>query len=210
MHATVRRIDLHDEPISAVLRRLMASGGERVSVDEISDAFGSRAFGAVLFAFSVPNLLPLPPGSSTVLSVPLIILTPQVALGMKHPWIPRWLGHRNLEREKLRHLFDRLLPKLERLEKVMRPRLGALFSPWGDRLIGLVCFLLTLVLILPIPFGNLLPAMSIAALSLGLATRDGVVALIGYALAAISVTVLVLTANVAIAAAQQLVHIFGI
>lgn len=210
MHAPVRRIDPHDQPISAVLRRLMGSGGERVSVNEISDAFGSRAFGAVLFAFSVPNLLPLPPGSSTVLSVPLIILTPQVALGMAHPWIPRWLGQRNLDRDKLRHLFDRLLPKLERLEKVMRPRLGALFSPWGDRLIGLVCFLLTLVLILPIPFGNLLPAMSIAALSLGLATRDGVVALIGYALAATSVVVLVLTANVVIAAAQQLMHIFGI
>lgn len=204
------RHDPHDEPISAVLRRLTASGGERVSVDDISDAFGSRAFGAVLFAFSVPNLLPLPPGSSTVLSLPLIVLTPQVALGMKHPWIPRWLGKRNLERDKLRRLFDRLLPKLERLERVMRPRIGVLFSPWGDRLIGLVCFLLTLVLILPIPFGNLVPAMSIAALSLGLATRDGVVALIGYGLAAVSVVVLVLTANVAIAAAQQLIHFFAI
>jgi hypothetical protein len=205
-----RRIDPHDEPISAVLRRVLSEGDEQISVHELADAFGSRAFGAILFVFSVPNLLPLPPGSSTVLGAPLVIIAPQVALGMEHPWIPRWLGRRTVSRAKLKGAFDRLLPKLERLERVMRPRGGVLFSRLGDRLIGLVCFLLALVLILPIPFGNLLPAAAVAALSLGLATRDGIAAALGYALAGVSVLVLALTANVVVAAARSLLHIFAI
>jgi hypothetical protein len=201
-------IDPHDEPISAVLRHILALDEARISVEEIADAFGSRAFGALLFAFSVPNLLPLPPGSSTVLGLPLVFLAPQVAIGMRHPWIPRFLARRTVDRVQLRKAFGKILPRLARIEKLLRPRLGIMFGEVGDRLIGLVCLLLALVLILPIPLGNLLPAASVAALSLGLATRDGVLALIGFALATASVAVLALTAGATIAAAHKLLEMF--
>lgn len=104
----------------------------------------------------------------------------------------------------MRVAFSRLLPMLERIEQLSRPRLFFLFGPVGDRLIGLVCTLLALVLILPIPFGNLLPAFAIGTLALGLFQRDGVIALIGYASAATSAGVLLLTAGAVVAALRQL------
>jgi hypothetical protein len=201
-------IDPHDEPISAVLRHILELDEARISVEEIADAFGSRAFGALLFAFSVPNLLPLPPGSSTVLGLPLVFLAPQVAIGMRHPWIPKFLARRTVDRVQLRKAFNKILPRLAKIEKLLKPRLGIMFGEIGDRLIGLVCLLLALVLILPIPLGNLLPAASVAALSLGLATRDGLLALIGYALATVSVAVLALTAGATFAAAHKLLEMF--
>jgi len=97
-----------------------------------------------------------------------------------------------------------------KIERLLAPRLRWVFGQLGDRLIGLVCALLAIVLILPVPFGNILPSLTIAALSLGLAQRDGLVALIGYGLAALSVTVLALTFGAVMAAAARLEHIVGL
>jgi hypothetical protein len=201
-------IDPHDEPISAVLRHILERDAERISIEEIADEFGSRAFGALLFAFAVPNLLPLPPGSSTLLGLPLVFLAPQVALGMRHPWIPKFLARRTVDRTQLRNAFDKILPKLAKVEKLLKPRLGVLFGHVGDRIIGLVCLLLSLILILPIWGGNMLPAAAVACLALGLATRDGAIALVGYVLSAIGGAVIVLFFGVTIAAFHKLMEMF--
>ena len=201
-------IDPHDEPISAVLRHILELDEERISIEEIADAFGSRAFGALLFAFAVPNLLPLPPGSSTILGLPLVFLAPQVALGMRHPWIPKVFARRTVDRTQLRNAFDKILPKLAKVEKLLQPRLGIMFGHIGDRLIGVVCLLLSLILILPIWGGNMLPAAAVACLALGLATRDGLIALIGYGLVGIGAGVVVLGFKVTLAAFHKLMEIF--
>ncbi|MGZ8362781.1 MAG: exopolysaccharide biosynthesis protein [Caulobacteraceae bacterium] len=197
------------EAISDVLQRVLEQGAEKISVGELVDVFGSRAFGALLFIFSVPNLLPLPPGSSTILGAPLVLISPQLALGVRRPWIPRWLAKRSISREAMRKSFAKLMPRLKQLERHSRPRLGVMFGPVQDRLLGLVCFALALVLILPIPFGNLLPAASVSALGFSLTQRDGAVALLGYLLTAASVAVLVLSAGAVLAAVEKLVHILG-
>lgn len=197
----------HHEPLSAILRALCAE--DRITVGEIIDRFGRRAFGALLFIFSTPNLLPLPPGSSTVLGAPLVLLAPQVALGVHAPWLPRFVDDREISGADLDRFFGRLLPAVERFEKVSRPRLSFLFGGVGDRLLGVVCSLLAFVLILPIPFGNLLPALTIGVLAFSLVQRDGVFALLGYGLAAASAFVLFLAADVVIEGVRHLVNWFG-
>ena len=84
-----------------------------------------------------------------------------------------------------------------------------MFGPVGDRLIGLVCTLLSFVLILPIPLGNLLPALTIAVLAFSMVQRDGLLVLVGYGLAATSGAVLFLSAGVVVAAVHHLVGWFG-
>src|SRR3982750_2959248 len=127
--------------LSELLSRLCDGEGP-LTIGEMIDQFGERAFGALLFAFSVPNLLPLPPGSSTVLGLPLVFLAPQVAIGIRHPWIPKFLARRTIDRVQLRKAFDKILPKLARIEKLLKPRLGVMYGEIGDRLIGVVCLLL--------------------------------------------------------------------
>lgn len=56
-----------------------------------------------------------------------------------------------------------------------------------ERLLGLVALALALLLSLPVPMGNLLPGIALAVLSLSIVERDGLVALIGYVLAALAV-----------------------
>lgn len=196
-----------NKPLSHILRELCAE--ERVTVGEIVHRFGRRAFGALLFIFSTPNLLPLPPGSSTVLGAPLVLLAPQVALGVHAPWLPRFLDDREISGANLNRFFGRLLPVVERFERVSRPRLSFLFGRVGDRVLGLVSSLLALVLILPIWGGNLLPALAIGVLAFSLVQRDGVFALLGYSFAAVSGAVLFFAADLVIDGVRHLVNWFG-
>ena len=199
-----------NEAISDVLNRVLEQGGETISVDELVQVFGHRAFGALLFIFSAPNfVLPLPPGSSTILSVPLVLISAQIVLGMQKPWVPRFVGKRQLSRTALRKGFSKVMPRLRKVETFSRPRWGILFGPVQDRLIGLVCLLLSLILILPIVFGNVLPGASVSAFGLSLTQRDGVLAMIGFLLTTASIAVLVLSAGAVIAAMEKLVHMIG-
>jgi hypothetical protein len=90
---------------------------------------------------------------------------------------------------------------------VSKPRFTILFGPIGERLIGLVILALALVLILPIPGGNILPAMAVSALAFALIQRDGVIALIGYAIAITSASVLALAAHIIV---RTFLHLWGV
>ena len=188
--------DPNRQPLSEVLREMGEREQSRVSVAELADTFGHRALGALLLVFGLICALPLPPGGSTVFGLPLVLLAPQLMLGLRSPWLPRRLRRRSMARKHLAKGLGPVLPWLERVEAVSRPRIGLLFSGPGQRLIGLVCTVFAIVLILPIPLGNMLPAAAVSVLSLSLVQRDGLLALAGYALSAASVGVLMLAAGV--------------
>jgi len=194
------------ESLSDVIEGFGEDTRPELTVGQMLEQFDSRAFGAMLLVFGLLNCLPLPPGSSTILSLPILLLAPQIAWGSDVPWLPRKLVEHPLKRDDLRGLFRRLTPIVRRMELVTRPRLEILFGPVGERLIGVVCTLLALVLVLPIPLGNLAPGATVAVLALSLLQRDGLLALLGYLMAAISVGLLVLSAGVVAAAVQRLLH----
>ncbi len=180
-----------------------------LTVGQMLEQFDSRAFGAMLFVFGLLNCLPLPPGSSTLLSLPILLLAPQIALGREIPWLPRKLVEHPLKRDDLRGLFRKLTPIVRRMELFTRPRLDLLFGPVGERAIGVVCTLLAMVLVLPIPLGNLAPGATVAVLALSLLQRDGLLALLGYLMAGVSVGLLVLSAGVVAAAVERLLHMIS-
>jgi hypothetical protein len=187
--------DRNRKPLSAILREASESDSENISIGELMELFGGRALGALLLVFSLICVLPLPPGSTTVFGAPLVLLAPQLLIGSRAAWLPRKVRERCISTDDLRRGLPRALPWLERVEAVSRPRFAWLFGTVGQRLIGLVCTVLALVLILPIPLGNMLPAAAVSVLSLSLVQRDGILALLGYCLAGASVGVLVLAAG---------------
>lgn len=195
------------EPLSEILRDVADSRQERISVSELTDRFGGRALGALLLIFALVCMLPLPPGGTTIFGLPLVLLGPQLVIGKRAPWLPGALRRRTVATADLRTGLPRVMPWLQRVEAVSRPRLAFLFGPIGERLIGVVCTLLAVVLILPIPLGNILPAAAVTVLSLSLVQRDGALALAGHALAVASVGVLVLAFHLMVRAAQQAVSI---
>ena len=189
----MRPIPLESErrlPLSELLVALCPEGPGRIDLGEILDGVGGRAFGAVLFILGLLNLLPLPPGATTVLGFPLLIVAPQLIAGRRAPWLPARLIRLSVERTTLRRFCARVVPILRRVERVSSHRLEFLFGRVGDAAIGVVCLLLAAVLVLPIPLGNVLPSASVAVLGLSLVQRDGVLTLVGYGMAILSAAVL--------------------
>jgi hypothetical protein len=186
---------------SEVLSGLAGADGERLSLAEIVHAFGERGFGAIMLLVSLLNLLPLPPGSTTVTGAPLLILGVQMMLGRDTVWLPRWLCRASVSREGFRQGLKRVLPWLEKAERLTRPRLSWAVTGPAERLIGLAIVLLSCVLVLPVWLGNLAPAAAIAVLSLGLVQRDGVLVLIGWGVVAVAVGLLVLAWSVIVGTA---------
>jgi len=176
-------------PLSAVLRQLAAEPGrERVSVRDLFAALGDRALAALLFVFAVPNVLPSPPGLSTVLGVPLLFLSAQLLLGHK-AWLPDFIARRSMARADFEVLMGRVLPGLERAEKLLKPRLSGLALPPMEYALGFICLMLAVILVLPIPLGNNPPAFAIALIALGILERDGLWVLAGLCVTALSLTV---------------------
>jgi len=159
--------------LSLVFERLSAEAVERVTVADILDALGDRSFAALLVFFGAINLLPLPPGSSAVLGLPLIIIAAQLMYGSKRVWLPKFVTEKSLSADQFRALMARLVPRLVQLEQWVRPRYWPFWRRRGDRVTGCVVFLLAIVVTLPIPLGNWLPALAIALLGLALSERDG-------------------------------------
>lgn len=166
---------------SEVLRALADDDSrERIAIGDLLAALGDRAIGALMFVFSVPNVLPTPPGTSTILGPPLIFLAAQLALGRK-PWLPGFITRRSLARTDFQAVINRIAPWLERAEKLLRPRATFLAAPPMEYVVGVLCLVLAVVLALPIPLGNILPALGIALLSLGILERDGYWVAVGLA-----------------------------
>ena len=175
--------------LSDIVRAMDTS--QDTTIGDLANSLGERAFGALLFIFAVPNAIPMPPGTSAILGLPLVILTWQVLMGRQTLWLPEVVRKRRISKEMLHSFVTKVTPIMARLERVLKPRLGFIVaSDPAERMIGLVAFPLALILFLPIPFGNIPPAAAIACLALGLAERDGLAVIVGYVLSAASVVIL--------------------
>jgi hypothetical protein len=70
-------------------------------------------------------------------------------------------------------------------------------SPRAERLLGLFFLALAIVIVLPIPFGNMLPAVAVFIISLGLIEADGLLVILG-AIVALSILVIMTGAILAL------------
>lgn len=182
-------VDAVDHRLSATLLRIAAKPGrDRIFIRDLLLELDHRAIAAMLFIFAVPNTIPVPPGVSGVLGAPLIFLAAQLMLG-RPPWLPRLIADRSFARTDFEKVVTKVGPWLQKAERLMRPRLEILAKPPAEYLIGALALLLAVVLFLPIPLGNMLPAIAICILALGLIERDGVWVLIGTGVSIASVVI---------------------
>ena len=177
--------------MSTILTGLVqTAGGERVSLGDMVDAFDARAYGPLIVLFAAPNVLPIAlPGISALLGAPLILLTGQLMIGRRRPWLPDVLRRRSLARGSFESLVGRIVPRLVRLEALIRPRLLPLTSGWGKRLIGAAGVILAALVFLPIPFGNAIPGVALVLMAVGLLGRDGLAVMAGGVVGAIGLVV---------------------
>lgn len=167
-------------PISRIVAEVAAAfPGERVTLGEMAEAFGDRAFGILSLLLLLPGLLP---GMASVFGTPLLILGIQMGLGLRTPKLPGILKRQSIRRTDLLRLASASSRGLKRIERYVRPRPGFFTGPAGERIIGWLTAYVAIMLILPGPGTNGPPAFGNMVMALGLIEHDSRVAGWGVAL----------------------------
>jgi hypothetical protein len=91
--------------------------------------------------------------------------------------------------DELRQLTKKLRPFELRVERVFRPRMPQLSGDRAARVIGIVCFLLSLIVVVPVPMVHMMPAAAIALFGLALLYRDGVLVVLAVIAGLLSIAV---------------------
>ena len=151
---------------------------ERISVHDMVETMRARAFGALLLIFAFPNILPTQQETADILDLPLLFLTAQMMLGLD-PWLPGFIARRSMARSTFQALVERITPWLSRAERLLRARMELLAHPRAQRLLGALCLIVSVALVLPVPFANLVPSVALCIIGLGVLERDGLWIVLG-------------------------------
>jgi hypothetical protein len=159
---------------SDILIRLAARRDDaRISVREIVEALGERAYALLVVVLGLPNCLPMPPPIALISGLLLLFVAGQIVVGWPSPWLPKRLLDRTIAHNDLTKAAARAVPWLQWLERGARPRLVAFSHSIAFRVIGcaLVIFALALIFAAPV-IGQIPLGLAVCLVGLGLVERD--------------------------------------
>jgi hypothetical protein len=165
---------------------LESQGKDKITIQDMIDVLGVRAYGSLLILFALPNTIPSIPGLGAFLGAPLVFLAIQMMLG-KEPWVPDFLGRQGVTFETVVRLRDKSRPFLLKADKIVRPRWLFLTSVTVERFLGFIILILSLCVLTPVPFTNLLPAWCVVIMAIGFLERDGFWVLSGFFLGLLAI-----------------------
>lgn len=194
------------KPVSRALFRAAGtpSDGDDVSVGTMILGLGDRSFGWSILLFALVNMVPMPVGSTLFTAIPLLLLTGQMVLGLRHIALPGFVSRIRVGRRRFKGVIVRMRPVFRRVERVVRPRMLWLFSRQNERLVGVLLFAVAFALFLPMPGSGFIPATALLISAIGLVERDGVVLTAGLALGVVSIVITIVVAAALIAGIEAL------
>lgn len=156
---------------SVVLQRLQdGAPADHFTLGWLVVNLRKRSYGMLMLVLA---LFAIVPGVSFVAGLLLVIPAFQMIAGRSAPVFPRRITSRPLSTRHLATVVRRAVPVLKYLEKMVHPRWHTPLDA-TKRLVGAVVLMLSVVLVIaPIPFGNVLPAAVIALISLAYLEEDG-------------------------------------
>ena len=160
----------------------LQSDGKSLTVDDLEKSLQGRGFSILLLLLALPFCVIPVPGLSTPFGFAVFIIGLRLAAGLK-PWLPAFILRKKIPPARLRTVLDGGIRFAKTMEKLVKPRWRFLQRwPGMLNLIGLSIASggLLLLLPLPTPFSNTIPAWAVVLLSVGMMERDGLFVLLGH------------------------------
>jgi hypothetical protein len=175
------------EELAMILREFEV---ENVTLREVLGLLHGRGYVLLVMLLALPFCTPVPlPGLSTPFGLIITIIGARLAFGAK-PWLPARLLDTRLPPAIFAKVFAFTRKIILGFERLLRPRmLWVTSTPRREQLHGvpIVICALMLLLPLPVPFSNVIPAWGIILISGGLLERDGAFIVAGYVASIITV-----------------------
>ncbi|BAZ68291.1 MAG: exopolysaccharide biosynthesis protein [Pelatocladus maniniholoensis HA4357-MV3] len=166
------------QDIKLLLQRLSE---KPLSLGDILAETSERGFNLVIALLVLPFLFPMPPGLTGPFGGACLILSIQMVLGRRSPWLPRKIATYKFPRSFANILLQNLRRITRIIEKIARPRLSKIAdNPYAWRFNGFCISWLAMLLISPIPLTNPIPTIGILLLAVATIESDGLLMCIGY------------------------------
>jgi hypothetical protein len=186
------RKSLDSTKVSTIFRRIGQKDKESsTEISELLTDFQENSFliTMIFFALFIAIPLPYPPGFTTIMGIPLLILSLQMLFRYKRVFLPSRINNYTISNDLLIKISDKILPILKFTEKYIKPRFKFTKSVYCEQFVGLISLICSIAIIIPLPLTNSIPALGIIIMSLGLLNRDGLTILIGFATSIVGVIV---------------------
>ena len=166
-------------PIVQRLRQTAAAlSDERVSMHTLAQAHGPAAHGSLLLLMAGPCLLPVP-GVGTVLGLGMAALAVAMWRGHACAALPLQVAELELPRHWAQRVLGMLASAYAMAGRFAKARMSHLALPGRRSGTAAAIGLMAVLVVLPIPFGNLLPTLAMMLIGVGLVFRDGVAVVLG-------------------------------
>jgi len=175
----------HNGPIS---RRLLAIArtvrAEEPSVGELFDGLEAEGLGLTLLLLTLPALIPLPGPFGMVFGTLVALVALQILFGAERLWLPESLRRRPVPQRLLRNVIRAGLDWAGFADPDFPwDRLVWLTGRRARMLLALPLLLMAVTIILPIPMGNVMPALALIAAAIGFMACDGLAVLVSILIA---------------------------
>jgi len=146
-----------------------------------------RGFSLVIGLLVLPFLFPMPPGFTTILGSACLLLSLQMMVGRRSPWLPRRVAEFKFPQVLTLQILNNLKRVTRFTERFVRPRLsGWAESPHIWQINGACIAWLTLLLMSPIPMTNPVPTVGILLFTVATLEADGLLMWVAYGFAALT------------------------
>ena len=182
-----------------------------ISIGDLVDRLGASSVSLLLLLLAILALLPIPGPIGQIFGGVLAFVGVQVMRNARRIWLPQRVRNAHLPVPLLVGTIRRFIPWLRWVERGMtRRRLLALTNTKVRSALGGAVLVLGAIIAIPIPLGNLLPALAVMSIALALLERDGAVVIvaIGMTTVAIAWTAVLFVSGAAIV--RALLGFFGI
>jgi hypothetical protein len=175
------------EELAMILREFEV---ETVTLREVIGLLHGRGFVLLIMLLALPFCTPVPlPGLSTPFGLIIAIVGARIAVGAK-PWLPSRLLDTRLPPKTFAKIFAFTRKIILGFERLLRPRmLWVTSTARREQMHGvpIVICALMLLLPLPVPFSNVVPAWGVMLVAGGLLERDGAFIMAGYVASLITI-----------------------
>jgi hypothetical protein len=193
--------------LSGKIHAVLNFDDDRLSIGTILNAIGSQGFGLLLIIVSLPSAVPVPgPGYSTPLGCLIVFLGLQMVVGRRTPWLPQRCRRWSFSAATARAILRRSERFFRFIERFVRPRLFWLLSPVAQRMFAIGVIVMGMLMIVPIPLTNTLPAVVVFLVGVSVCERDG---LVGIAAGAVGIAAVCLYAVIIALILYFILHLKG-
>jgi hypothetical protein len=169
--------------------------GSKVSVGDIAHMLGPRSFSPFILAVGLIALTPIDsiPTLPSTFGVIIFLTVGQMLLGRRSLWLPGFAANRAVAADRLKKALDWLRPRAKWCDRWLRSRFAPLTH--GPFLYAIAIACLVQAALMPmlelVPFVSTVPAAAFTAFGIALLLGDGLAAIAGFALSAITLALVV-------------------